>query len=74
IWYSDGNTVLHAGSVLFKVYKGLLAEKSPVLENRFILMDLISPPSLSTDISVLIEGCPIMVLDDNPQDLEYFVK
>jgi hypothetical protein len=72
VWFADGNTVLRAGSVLFKIFQGLLMDKSPVLENLFLLTA--SPHSPSSDNAVLFEGCVVILMDDNPQDLEYFLR
>lgn len=36
-WYSDGNIILVARDVEFRVFKGILAEHSPVFRDMFSL-------------------------------------
>nr|GAT42934.1 predicted protein [Mycena chlorophos] len=66
LWFSDGNVVLQAGNVQFRVYSGLLAQKSRVFA------DLLACPQPEEDS--VIEGCPVMHLDDSAADTLYFLK
>ena len=63
-WFEDGNIILVAGSVAFRVYKGLLAEHSTVFGNMFDVAQ--APPDPSADMA---EGCPVVPLFDSPSDL-----
>ncbi|KAH9932308.1 uncharacterized protein B0H18DRAFT_1137503 [Fomitopsis serialis] len=60
-WYLDGNIILLAQNIGFKVYKGLLAEQSEVFRDLFTL------PQPSEAQSV--EDCPTVHLSDTAQDL-----
>ena len=64
-WFEDGNIVLVAGLVSYKVYKGLLAEHSTVFSSMFTVAQA-SPEDPSTDT---VDGCPIVILYDSPNDL-----
>ncbi len=65
-WLVDGNIVLIAGEVAFKVYKGLLAEQSPVFSDVFL--------SASLEVSQLFERVPVVHLSDSPEDLRHFLR
>ncbi|KAJ7266324.1 hypothetical protein C8J57DRAFT_1329762 [Mycena rebaudengoi] len=51
---------------LFKVFRGILAAKSPVFE------DMLSFPQ--PEDSELIDGCPVVRLFDSEKDAEYFLR
>ncbi|TFY53348.1 hypothetical protein EVJ58_g9503 [Rhodofomes roseus] len=61
IWYDDGNIVLVAGNVGFRVYRGLLAKRSEVFN------DLFTVPQPQD--SWLVYGCPVVHLSDTPDAL-----
>ncbi|KAF9000614.1 hypothetical protein BDQ17DRAFT_1359229 [Cyathus striatus] len=65
IWFDDGNVILEAGGIRFKVYKGTLAANSTVFRDMFE----ISHPDKN-----LVEGCPVVQLYDSPKDLAFFLK
>lgn len=56
IWYDDGNVVLQAQNTQFKVYRGILAQSSPVFKDMFML------PQPSLEGTQLVEGCPVVQL------------
>ena len=66
LWFDDGTIILQAGTSIFRVYKGLLAARSPVF------LDMISMPE--PDQMELMEGCPLVRLEDSAEDLEYFLR
>ncbi|KAL1938258.1 hypothetical protein VTO73DRAFT_11709 [Trametes versicolor] len=68
-WYSDGNIILLAHDVEFRVYKGLLAEHSPVFKDMFSLPQ---PPSPVTAPSE--DACPVVHLSDSPEDLRHILR
>ncbi|KAH9910838.1 uncharacterized protein B0H18DRAFT_405977 [Fomitopsis serialis] len=57
-WYEDGNVILVAENVGFRVYRGFLAKRSEVLR------DLFSVPQPLDGQRVC--GCPIVHFSDNP--------
>ncbi|PCH44677.1 hypothetical protein WOLCODRAFT_123932 [Wolfiporia cocos MD-104 SS10] len=61
-WYEDGNVVLVAQDVGFKVYKGLLAQRSEVFRDLFA----VAQPTCDE----MLDGCPVIHLDDDPQELK----
>ncbi|KAJ2971107.1 hypothetical protein NUW54_g12579 [Trametes sanguinea] len=68
-WFEDGNIILVAQNVSFKVYKGLLAEHSAVFRSMFLVAQ---GSQASTDLST--DGCPVVTLDDSPEDLRKFFR
>ena len=65
-WYEDGTIDLVAGNVVFRVYKGVLAEHSAVFKDMFSLPQ---PPSESTS-----SECPVVYLSDSPEDLRHVLR
>ncbi|KAH9886913.1 hypothetical protein C8Q73DRAFT_265139 [Cubamyces lactineus] len=65
-WYEDGTIDLVAGNVVFRVYKGVLAEHSAVFNDMFSLPQ---PPS---------EGLPLdrptVNLSDSAEDLRHVLR
>jgi hypothetical protein len=66
LWFPDANLVIRVGGSLFKVFRGILATKSPVFE------DMLSFPQ--PEDSELIDGCPVVRLFDSEKDTEYFLR
>jgi hypothetical protein len=60
-WFEDGNIILHAEGVNFKVYRGNLARHSVVFANLF-------KDAQPGDIGLL--GVPVVPLFDTVQDVE----
>ncbi|KAH9886911.1 hypothetical protein C8Q73DRAFT_657461 [Cubamyces lactineus] len=65
-WYEDGTIDLVAGNVIFRVYKGVLAEHSAVFKDMFSLPQ---PPSESSS-----SQCPVVYLSDSPEDLRHVLR
>ncbi|KAI1795315.1 hypothetical protein LXA43DRAFT_1090965 [Ganoderma leucocontextum] len=65
-WLPDGNVVLVARAIGFRVYRGLIAAQSTVFEDMFTA-------STSSSDS-LFEGCPVVHLSDSPEDLVYLLR
>ncbi|KAF7327970.1 hypothetical protein MKEN_00377200 [Mycena kentingensis (nom. inval.)] len=65
IWFLDGNIVLVAGSVAFKVHRGQLRRHSEVFDDLFSIPQ---PPEQD-----LFDGCPWVELHDSPTDVLYFL-
>ncbi|KAF7370407.1 BTB domain-containing protein [Mycena sanguinolenta] len=66
IWIPDGNVILQAGNMQFRVHFGVLARHSAVFRD---MQGLPQPPD-----EPRIEGCPVLELSDNPEDVEYVLK
>ncbi|KAI0742362.1 hypothetical protein C8Q80DRAFT_1108543 [Daedaleopsis nitida] len=66
LWLDDGNIVLVAGGVGFRVYKGLLAAQSPVL------CDMFGAGSLRADEQY--DNVPVVPLFDSPIDLRHLLR
>jgi hypothetical protein len=66
LWFDDGNIVLEAEGVGFKVYRGYLAQQSPV----FAAM-LTFPASQSPED--MYGGCPLVHMPDPADHLRYLL-
>ncbi|KAJ6541014.1 hypothetical protein DFH09DRAFT_1322875 [Mycena vulgaris] len=66
LWFPDGNIVICAHNVLFRVFRGILAARSPVFA------DMLAFPQ--PDDAEVIDGCPVLHLDDSAADTMYFLK
>ncbi|KAI1791600.1 hypothetical protein LXA43DRAFT_889084 [Ganoderma leucocontextum] len=62
-WFDDGNLILVSQGVSFRIYKGLLAEHSAVFHNMFHIGQAMP------EEEDLVDGCPVVPLDDSPNDL-----
>ncbi len=67
-WYSDGNIILIARNVEFRVYKGIRASHSPVFKDMF---DLPQPPTTTMSTN---DSCPIVHIHDSPDDLRHILR
>ena len=61
VWMVDGNVVIQAGQVAFKVYWGILARRSTIFNDLFSI-----PRPLEVET---MDGVPIVRLPDSPDDL-----
>ena len=66
-WYEDGNVILVAGNVEFRVFKGILADHSPVFKDMFTLPQPDTTPSETV-------ACPTVDLSDSPSDLRHILR
>ncbi|TBU37460.1 hypothetical protein BD309DRAFT_995090 [Dichomitus squalens] len=64
-WFEDGNVTLIAGNFEFRVYKGVLSNRSPVFRDMFSLPQQ-SPSTPST--------CPTVHLSDSPEDVRELLR
>ena len=76
-WMEDGNVILVARGVGFRVYKNLLADRSLVFADMFSLPQPHGQGSgLSQEARSRESGegwCPIVPMDDAPEDLRLFL-
>jgi hypothetical protein len=68
IWYEDGNIVLQAGMTQFRVYRGILRDKSPIFKDMFDV------PQPSDNFGSFFEGCPVMRVMDSAEDWEHVLN
>ena len=64
-WFPDGNVILLARGVEFRVYSGLLASHSPVFKDMFSLPQPADLPSAP---------CPVVQMTDSPEDLRHILR
>ncbi|KAJ7611824.1 hypothetical protein FB45DRAFT_803914 [Roridomyces roridus] len=66
LWFEDGNLVIQAENSHFRVHRGILAACSPVFQD---MLSFPQPPD-----SELVEGCPIVRLQDSAEEVAVFLK
>ncbi|KAJ7435940.1 hypothetical protein FB451DRAFT_1571260 [Mycena latifolia] len=66
LWFEDGNLVLQAGNSQFRVYRGILAARSPVFQD---MLSFPQPPD-----SELVDGCPLVCLPDAENEVAEFLS
>ncbi|KAJ7119162.1 hypothetical protein C8R44DRAFT_540134, partial [Mycena epipterygia] len=66
LWFEDGNLIIQAGNSQFRVYRGVLATRSPVFQD---MLSFPQPPD-----SELIAGCPLVRLQDSASEVTAFLK
>lgn len=71
LWFPDGNLVLEAGGVTFKVYGGLLAAQSEVFRR---LLGEAHAKRMELDLSSFADDCPTIRLTDRPDDLRHLLR
>ncbi|KAF8216746.1 hypothetical protein K438DRAFT_1558240 [Mycena galopus ATCC 62051] len=67
-WFRDGNVVLQAASMQFRVHWGVLARHSSVFCDHD-MQGLPQPPGQPS-----VDGCPVIKLSDAPDDVEHLLK
>lgn len=65
IWHDDGSVVLQVESTLFRVHWSVISLHSPFFRDMRDLPQPADQPS--------IEGCPVVVLHDSSEDVQYFL-
>ncbi|KAJ6568620.1 hypothetical protein B0H19DRAFT_1256365 [Mycena capillaripes] len=63
--FTDGNLIVHAGSLTFRVYREMIARQSPVLAG------LLAPQKLST--YPIFEGCRVLQVPHSGTDATHFL-
>lgn len=67
-WFDDGNIVLRAQGKVFRVYKGILARESRVFRDMFLF------PTSGQEDTYEDTGCPVVEVQDDPEDMELFLS
>lgn len=65
-WFKDGNVILMAGNVAFKVHRGNLERHSEIFRD---MLSIPQPPDAET-----FEDCPLIELHDSPMDLWHLLR
>ncbi|KAK6966294.1 hypothetical protein R3P38DRAFT_3246525 [Favolaschia claudopus] len=65
LWFEEDNLIVRANESLFRVSKGFLAARSPVLKEMLVE----NPGKLSTML-----GCPVLVLPHSGMSVTHFLK
>lgn len=71
-WYDDGNIILVARDVEFRIYRGLLADHSPVFRDMFSFP--VPPPESSSAADPTGDACPVVQLFDSPEDVRHILR
>ncbi|KAJ6460976.1 hypothetical protein C8R45DRAFT_879154 [Mycena sanguinolenta] len=66
LWFLDGTLVLRTNDCLFRVFRGILAWKSPVFQDMFAF-----PQPLDEEV---YDGCPLVHLPDSTKDINHFLS
>ncbi|KAF7353919.1 BTB domain-containing protein [Mycena venus] len=66
LWFEDGNLVIQAGNSQYRVYRGILAMRSPVFKD---MLSFPQPPGAE-----LVENCPLVHLPDPEVEVTPFLR
>ncbi|PIL26456.1 hypothetical protein GSI_12214 [Ganoderma sinense ZZ0214-1] len=66
LWLEDGNIVLVAGDVAFRIYRGLLTKQSTVFSDMFATGNPVAEDEH-------LDDCPVVRLPDGPSDLKHLL-
>ncbi|EIN14657.1 hypothetical protein PUNSTDRAFT_140893 [Punctularia strigosozonata HHB-11173 SS5] len=66
VWYLDGNVVLQAENLRFRVHKSILSKHSHVFRDLFLLATPSDAP--------VEEGCPVVTIHDAEESTEHALK
>jgi hypothetical protein len=66
LWFQDATLIIQAEDRLFRVYPGILADKSPVFQ------DMLAFPQ--PEDGDTLDGCPLVRLTDSAVEATYFLK
>ncbi|KAH9479728.1 hypothetical protein JR316_0008323 [Psilocybe cubensis] len=68
-WFEDGSVVLQVANTQFRVHRSTLARHSSVLRDMFS-----KQKPQKSKVEILVEGCPVVVLADRPEDIEHLLS
>ncbi|KAJ7689852.1 hypothetical protein B0H17DRAFT_936866 [Mycena rosella] len=66
LWFEDGNVIIQAETDHFRIYRGVLAARSPIFND---MLGLPQPQELET-----LEGCPVVRLPDAALEVAAFLR
>lgn len=71
LWFDDGSVVLQVESTQFRVHRSVLSSQSVIFRDMFS----VPQPSVSgATVEGMIEGCPVVCLQDKSQDWTYVLQ
>ena len=70
-WLDDGTVILIARDIEFRVYKGLLANLSPVFKNLFAARHSLRRVSVDEQQTL---ACPVVRVSDSPEDVRRLLR
>lgn len=70
VWYEDGNIILAAQKIAFKVHRSFLGKHSSV----FLGMIETASKRCSSGKGFLLDDCPTVVVKDDPKELAIFLN
>lgn len=68
VWLEDGNVILVAQGVSFRVHRSVLSRNSEVFQDMFAF------PQPEGEHSECLEGCPVIQLSDRHTELSHFLS
>lgn len=68
VWLPDGNVVIKAQNVAFRVHKSILALHSEIFRDLFLAS---SPSPNSSGPMEIIDDCPVIEVTDSANDLRH---
>lgn len=71
-WYSDGNIIIVARDVEFRVYKGLLADHSAVFRDMLAFPQ--PPVPTPSNAGSAEDPCPVVHVSDSPEDFRHILR
>jgi len=69
VWYDDGNVVIQAENIVFKVFRGILASNSAVFAD---MLSIPQPTNMSGPD--MYDSCPSFKIYGTPEDAKHFLK
>ena len=66
IWFEDGNVILVAGDIAFRVHRGQLERHSEIFRDLFSLPQPVDQPTF--------QGFPTVRLYDSPSDITFLLR
>lgn len=75
VWLEDGNIILAAQGVSFRVHRSVLSRHSEVFQDMFSFpQPERNSPSPTLYDPEKLQGCPIVQLSDSPRELSHFLS
>ncbi|TCD67204.1 hypothetical protein EIP91_000380 [Steccherinum ochraceum] len=66
VWYEDGNIILTAGGVGYRVFRGILAHQSPIFADMLGIPQPVSAPTY--------DGCVVVSMPESASEMLYFLQ
>lgn len=73
LWFHDGNIIIQAGNLVFKVFRSILSRESTVFNEMIFAL----PPSASPsqeDAVASFDGLPLVFLTDTEDEIRLFLS